>query len=361
MIALAYNDNSGGVHECDLRQANPVELQLGLAYVARIRGRYTAASILSAGAYSPDSWTLLYLDHMSVNRHIRYRSSFVTASHLKPWGGVSYDPQGTTAAFAGYGPKQKLLYAVYRPGRLVIGTSRTWYVRPTAHRWYLSLYPKRLTDTAGFSPVYAPSLRRIYFVEAGDNDTIRSTNEDGGAETVVKRFKDGWVRALAITQDRSNYKGERVALGDELIVSVYFPNEGQSSIFTGRSAGLGMSFTKRFTVPSDWAMVAGTGIFGGGTRIVFTAHDTLKVWDSRDRRVYDIRQWTTSDGIHHYHVPIPTFRHFVLGSGLALSPDNSRPKRVKRPTPRRTRAGKQPKTLPPRLPSPRGASGSSHG
>lgn len=321
MIALAYNDNGGGVHEFELREANSVEIQLGLKYVARLGNRFIAASVLSTGAYSPDGLTLLYFDHMSPNRHIRYRSSFVTARHLEPWGGVSFDPQGTTIAFAGYGPKQRLLYSVYRARPYTIDPTGQFVVH-APKRWYLRVHPKLLTDTAGYSPVFAPKAARIFFVESGDDDTIRSTDETGGTEAVVKQFKGGWVRALAVTQNRSRAKWERFAVKmDELIVSVYFPNEGQSSIFTGVGSASAMSFTKRFSVPSDWVMVAGTGAFGGGTRILFTADYSVKVWDNRDGLVYGIQQWKRQSATHSSPEPIPGFRHYVWGSGLAISPN----------------------------------------
>lgn len=312
MIAFAYNDNMGGILEYELRLASSAEVQLGLKYRASGGRRFVSSSILSSGAYSPDGLTLLYLDQLAANLPIRYRSSFVNAATMNPWGGTAYDPHGAHVSFAGYGPNQKLLYAIY-PWR--------GFAMAPGDRWWLYLAGKHLTETAGHSPVYAPDLARIFFVESGDDDTIRSTNEAGGAEAVVKRFKGGWIRGLAITQNRSGSKWDRVSVGEELLVSVYYPNEGQTVIYSGLYSGFSMSFKKRFSVPSDWVMVAGTGIFGNGTRILFTSGQDLRIWDNRDGSINDIREWKTQDDNHHDHYAIPPFRHYVQGTGLAISPE----------------------------------------
>jgi hypothetical protein len=329
MIAFAYNDNRGGVLEYELRMANSTEVQLGLKYVARGGYRFISASVLSTGAYSPDGLTLLYLDQMSPSLQIWSHNSFVTAANMIPWGAVELNPSGAPVWFAGYGPKKKLLFATF-PWKGV-------YLAPGA-KWRLYLGTKLLTETQGYSPVYAPDLGRIFFVQAGEGEgageTIRSTDEAGGSEAVVGQFKGGWVRSLAITQNRSVSKWEPLAIGEELIVSVYFPNEGQSAVFTGSNSGFTTKFKKRFTVPSDWVMVAGTGVFGDGTRVMFTSGQDLRIWDNRDGSVNDIREWKTDDGINHYHYAIPTFRHFVQGSGLAISPE------ARRKTKKRKKAAK---------------------
>jgi hypothetical protein len=339
MIALVYNQPEGGAREYWFREANSTELQLGLKYMANEKFVLTAASILSTGAYSPDGLVYLYVDQRDPSLPIWYRSSAVTAGHLQPYGGISFNPGGHYVSFAGFGPKQKLLYAVFRQQVFKLAKSKLSKIsRDDLYklletlgqpgRWFLRLYPKQLTFTPGYCPVHAPLLERIFFVEAGDNNTIRSTNESGGNGLTVHQFKDGTIRALAITQDPSasaSSKWEVATFGDELLVSVYDPSQAQSVIYAGRSTGHGMRFSKRFTVNSDWVMVAGTGAFGGGTRILFTDNYTLKVWDNRDSRVYPVLQWETKDGINHYTVPLPNFRHYLHGSGLALSRDTTLP------------------------------------
>jgi hypothetical protein len=222
-------------------------------------------------------------------------------------------------AFAGYGPGQKLLYALYRRRRLPVSVQMGLFLSFT--RWYLYLGGKVLTSTAGFFPVHAPGVKRIFFIESGDDDTVRSTDEAGGDGSVVARFEGGLIRALAVTQNRSRAAGERVQSGDELIVSVHYPQEGQSAVYTGIGSGKATAFKKRFSTPGDWVMVAGTGAFGGGTRIVFNLGYNLRVWDNRDGSMNEIRQWKRVDDTHSVHEPIPGFRHYVWGSGLALSPN----------------------------------------
>ena len=73
---------------------------------------------------------------------------------------------------------------------------------------------------------------------------------------------------------------------------MYYPNEGQTTIYSGLDSGFSMSFKKCFSVPSDWVMVAGTGIFGNGTRILFTSGQDLRIWDNRDGSINDIREST---------------------------------------------------------------------
>jgi hypothetical protein len=315
MIAFAYNDVPGGILEYELRMANSTEVRLGLKYMAERGNRFISSSILSTGAHSPDGLTVLYLDQLDSRLPIRNHNSFVNAANVNPWGGISLDPNGVHVSFAGYGPKQKLLYAVY--------SGRGSFLDPPG-RWHLYLGPGPLTETPGFSPVYAPDLGRMFFVEAGETDTIRAIEEVGRDESVVKQFKGSWIRSLAITQNRSRSKWAPLGVGEELIVSVYDPNTGKSSIHTGSDSGFAMTFKKRFEVGSDWVMIAGTGIFGGGTHILFTSGQDLRIWDERDGSVNAIQEWKTDDGIKHYSVPIPPFRHNIQGSGLAISPEASK-------------------------------------
>ena len=223
MIAFAYNDNRGGVLETKLRMANSTEVQLGLKYVARGGYRFISASVLSTGAYSPDGLTLLYLDQMSPSLQIWSHNSFVTAANMIPRGAVELNrsPRCRSPAM----------------DRRKSSSSRRFrwkgvYLAPA--KWRLYLGTKLLTDTEGYSPVYAPSCA-FSFRQARarvPGETIRSTRRGGGSEAVVGQFKGGWVSLLTITQTDCS-KREPLAIGEEFIVSVYFPNEGQSAVFTG--------------------------------------------------------------------------------------------------------------------------------
>ena len=62
-------------------------------------------------------------------------------------------------------------------------------------------------------------------------------------------------------------------------------------------------------------------------RIPIVLSAGLRVWDQTDRKVYEIRQWQRVSDTQSVHVPIPGFRHYVWGSGIALSP-NTRPSRT---------------------------------
>ena len=327
MIAFAYNDVDGGMSEWRLQPANVTELQLGLTYRASNRSRYLRSSVPSPGAYSVDGLTILYRDDYTPGGRIMFRSSFVNAAGQQPWGGQLHNPASWDFGWAGYGPLSKLLYV-----------ERNTYgeLDPKTHAvkiksaWEIMLRPKRLTTTQGFFPVFAEDNGLVYFIPLDKDNVIRRTNLLGNDEVVIHTFDGGLVRALAITHNRSVAKHELRTPGVELIASVFFPAEHKSRIYTGVDRGSRIRFYERFSVAHDYVMVAGTGAFGNGNRILFTQGNSVLLWDNRDHSTHTIRYWWTKDGRHHYHSPIPPYRFSQFGSGLAISPDVPMPKTRKR-------------------------------
>jgi hypothetical protein len=318
--------------EWRLEPANSHEQLLGLTYRASHRSRYGHASVPGPGAYTVDGLTILYRDDYFPGGRIMYHSSFVNASGQQPWGGQLHNPTSWDFGWAGYGPLSKLLYV-----------ERNTYgeLDPKTHAvtiksaWEIMLRPTRVTTTQGFFPVHADDNGLIYFVPLYEDNTIRRTNLLGNDEVVIQTFDGGFVRALAITQDRSVTNYELLTPGVELIASVYFPAEHKSRIFTAVDRGRrGMRFYERFSVAQDYVMVAGTGAFGDGNRILFTQGTSVLLWDNRDRAIHTIHYWWT-EGQNHHSGPIPPYRFSQFGGGLAVSPDATARKKM-----RKTRSAK---------------------
>jgi hypothetical protein len=313
VLALAFNNSAGGFSEYELRSATSDEREKqGIAYEAGAEYKYPGSLLQSAGAYSPDGETLLFFDTYFPTGRADYRSSYVTVPHANPWGGAVAETEGYDIRHLGYGPKHVVFSrADYTGDRLTLRKV-----------WHICHGRDVLTQTSGLFPTYVRSDDMVYFVAIGADDTLLRIDVYGNQETAVHQFVGAHVRSLAVTRDRHASRFDFDPSSDELLVSVYFPAQRKSTIFACYHSSTGFHVHPRFDVPADWVCVAGTGILGGGTRIVYNLGENLLIWDNRDGKSYQIFRWVDNvnpPGL--IATPLGPFRQSALGSGIAISTD----------------------------------------